>query len=273
MTRGKTAIFLSIREKATRLPKKVLLPIKGKAVTEHLIERLKTAKWADQLIMTTSVHPDDQVLAGIAEKCQISCFRGSEDDKLDRYFQAAQAYRVDFIVIVDGDDLLCDPVYIDRVIRKHQKTGADFVYCQGLPLGAASSGFTLKALERVCQIKRESDTEVWGGYFTKTGLFHVECVEAEEPLLRRPDVRMTLDYKEDYQFFQKIFDALYVPGRVFSLEEVMSLLARKPEIVQINQGVQKLYEENLARHTKISYEIPPRPPLEKGGRGDLESSR
>jgi spore coat polysaccharide biosynthesis protein SpsF (cytidylyltransferase family) len=273
MTRGKTAIFLSIREKATRLPKKVLLPIKGKAVTEHLIERLKTAKRADQLIMTTSVHPDDQVLAGIAEKCQISCFRGSEDDKLDRYFQAAQAYRVDFIVIVDGDDLLCDPVYIDRVIRKHQKTGADFVYCQGLPLGAASSGFTLKALERVCQIKRESDTEVWGGYFTKTGLFHVECVEAEEPLLRRPDVRMTLDYKEDYQFFQKIFDALYVPGRVFSLEEVMSLLARKPEIVQINQGVQKLYEENLARHTKISYEIPPRPPLEKGGRGDLESSR
>jgi hypothetical protein len=84
---------------------------------------------------------------------------------------------------------------------------------------------------------------------------------------------MTLDYKEDYRFFQKIFDALYIPGRVFSLEEVMSLLARKPEIVQINQGVQKLYEENLARHTKISYEIPPRSPLEKGGGGDLESSR
>src|SRR3989304_566525 len=171
MTREKTAIFLSIREKATRLPKKGLRPSKGKAVTEHLIERLKTAKRADQLIMTTSVHPDDQVLAEIAERCQISCFRGSEDDKLDRYFQAAQAYGVDFIVIVDGDDLLCDPVYIDRVIRKHQKTGADFVYCQGLPLGAASSGFTRKALERVCEIKRESDTEVWGGCFKKTGLY------------------------------------------------------------------------------------------------------
>jgi len=273
MTREKTAIFLSIREKATRLPKKVLLPIKGKAVTEHLIERLKAAKCADQLIMTTSVHPDDQVLAGIAERCQISCFRGSEDDKLDRYLNAAQAYGVDFIVIVDGDDLLCDPVYIDRVIQKHRETMADFVYCQGLPLGAASSGFTRKALERVCQVKRENDTEVWGGYFTQTGLFHVEGVEAEGALLRRPDIRMTLDYEEDYQFFQKIFDALYVPGRVFTLEEVMSLLARKPEITQINQGVQKLYEENLARHTKISYEIPPRPSFQKKGWGDLESSR
>jgi spore coat polysaccharide biosynthesis protein SpsF len=256
MSREKRAIFLSIREKATRLPKKVLLPIQGKPVTEHLIDRLKTAKLPDQVIMTTSTHPDDGVLAAMARRCGIPCFRGSEDDKLDRYLAAARADEVDFMVIVDGDDPFCDPVYIDRVIVKHLETGADFVACQGLPLGAASSGFTRQALEKVCQIKNECDTEVWGGYFVETGLFKVEYVQAREPLLQRPDVRMTLDYEEDYRFFREIFDALYVPGKVFSLEEVMSLLERRPEIIEINRGVQKLYEENLTCHTKISYTIP-----------------
>ena len=76
-----------------------------------------------------------------------------------------------------------------------------------------------------------------------------------DPLLRRPEVRMTLDYEEDYQFFQEVFAALYVPGRVFSLKEVMDFLNRRPEVIEINRGVQKLYEENLGRHTKISYEL------------------
>jgi spore coat polysaccharide biosynthesis protein SpsF len=256
MSKEKSAVFLSIREKATRLPKKVLLPLEGKTVTEHLIDRLKCSKLADDWIMTTSTHPDDDVLANLAAKTGIRCFRGSEEDKLDRYLQAARVHGVDFMVIVDGDDPLCDPVYIDRVILKHLETGADFVYTEGLPLGAGSSGFTRRALEKVCQIKTQKDTEVWGGYFLKTGLFQTAKVEVQEPLLRRPDVRMTLDYEEDYRFFQAIFEALYVPGKVFSLEEVMRLLQRRPEIIQINQVVQKLYEENLARHTCISYQIP-----------------
>ncbi len=261
MPREKNAIFLSIREKATRLPKKVVLPIKGRTITEHLIERLKLAKLPQELIMTTSTHPDDDILADLAAKTGIRCFRGSEDDKLDRYLQAAKTHAVDFMVIVDGDDPFCDPIYIDRVIVKHLETGADFVYCDGLPLGAASSGFTRQALEKACEIKTQNDTEVWGGYFLKTGLFKVAKVEAREPLLRRPEVRMTLDYEEDYRFFQEIFNALYVPGKVFGLEEVMKLLEKRPEIVQINQGVQKLYEENLARHTQIAYRLP----QEKGG--------
>lgn len=261
MPREKRAIFLSIREKATRLPKKVLLPIKGKTITEHLIDRLKLAKLPDELIMTTSTHPDDSVLAELAAKAKISCFRGSEADKLNRYLEAAKTYGIDFMVVVDGDDPFCDPIYIDRVIVKHLETGADFVYCEGLPLGAGSSGFTRRALEKVCQIKTQNDTEVWGGYFLKTGLFRVAKVEAREPLLRRPEVRMTLDYEEDYKFFQEIFEALYVPGKIFSLEEVMKLLNRRPEIIQINQAVQKRYEENLAAHTQISYRLPE----EKGG--------
>ncbi|MBN2517361.1 MAG: hypothetical protein JXB14_00795 [Candidatus Altiarchaeota archaeon] len=247
----KTAVFLSVREKATRLPKKILMEIGGRTVIEHLIDRLKTAERPDMIVLCTSVHPDDAILAEIAEKNGIEAFRGSEDDKLDRYLQAAKRFGVDFMVIVDGDDIFCDAGYIDRTIERFEKTGADFIATKGLPLGAASTGLKLNALEKACEIKAQNDTEVWGGYFTGTGLFKVEYIEAD-PEVRRPDIRMTLDYQEDFDFFKRVFDELYAPGRIFSLGEIISLIEKKPEIAGINKGVQKLYEENLKRHTKIA---------------------
>jgi spore coat polysaccharide biosynthesis protein SpsF (cytidylyltransferase family) len=100
-------------------------------------------------------------------------------------------------------------------------------------------------MRRVLENKAEDDTEVWGGYFTQTGLFDVRTLEPLNPLHRRPDVRMTLDYPEDLRFFEAVFDALYVPGKIFTFDEIMNLLEERPEIASINQGVQKLYEQGL----------------------------
>src|SRR5712664_2457154 len=88
----KTAIFLSIREKAKRLPGKVLREICGKTACEHLIDRLKLACKADLLLMTTSTHPGDAVLCEMATRAGIPFFRGSEDDKFDRYPRAAEKF-------------------------------------------------------------------------------------------------------------------------------------------------------------------------------------
>jgi spore coat polysaccharide biosynthesis protein SpsF len=247
----KSAVFLSVREKATRLPKKVLLEIKGKTVTEHLIDRLKTAILPDMVVLCTSVDPRDTILVEIAKKCNIPYFTGSEDDKLDRYLQAATQFGVDFMVIVDGDDIFCDPGHIDKKIVKFQETNADFIYCPDLPLGAASSGIKLEALKKVCEIKAENDTEVWGGYFLNTGLFKVAKLDVEDEELRHPEVRMTLDYQEDYEFFKAVFEGLYRPDIVFTLKEIMRLLKEHPEISNLNEGVQEAYLQNLKKHTRV----------------------
>ena len=247
----KREIFLSIREKATRLPKKVLLEIKGKTVTEHLIDRLKQAKLPDLIVLCTSTHPDDAVLVDIAKKNGIEYFRGSEEDKLDRYLNAALKFGIDFMVIVDGDDIFCDPVFIDKTIERFIQTDADFITCKELPLGVASSGIKLEALKKVCEIKDEKDTEVWGGYFTKTDLFTIEYLKVEDEELRHPEIRMTLDYPEDFEFFKAIFDRLYIPGNVFSLKEIMKLLQSNPHLIYLNKDLQKAYLENLKKHTKI----------------------
>lgn len=245
----KTAAFITVRMKSTRLPRKALLKIEGRTTIEHLIDRLKAAKLPDMVVLCTSIHPDDEVLVEVAKRNGIEAFQGSPEDKLDRYLRAARKYGIDFIVNVDGDDILCDPELIDRTIEHFKKTGADCIVWKGFPVGSVPTGVKVQALEKVCQLKEDKDTEVWGGYFTDTGLFKVEYLEADEDL-RHPELRMTLDYPEDLKFFKTVFTRLYEPGKIIPLREVVDLLLQTPEIAKINQKVKKAYEERLSMHAK-----------------------
>jgi spore coat polysaccharide biosynthesis protein SpsF len=246
----RTAIFLSARHKATRLPGKLLLEIAGRPALEHLIARLKTAGEPDLLILTTSTHAADDVLVEVAGRNAVPAFRGSEDDKLDRYRQAASAHDVEFAAVVDGDDLFCAPEYVDRAIQAYRRTGADYVTARGLPVGAACFGVSARALERVCALKAETETEVWGGYFTDTGLFEAVYVEAE-PDVRRPEYRMTLDYPEDLAFFRAVFERLHAPGSAFTLRDIVALLDAHPEIVDVNREAARWYEAHLKRAAPV----------------------
>jgi spore coat polysaccharide biosynthesis protein SpsF (cytidylyltransferase family) len=246
----KTGVFIKARVKSTRLPKKALLKIKGKSAIEHLIERAKLAVLPDIIVLCTSIHKDDVALVEIAKKNGIEYFQGSEDDVLQRYLDAAKKFNIGFFVNIDGDDILFAYEFIDKIIEVYRKTNADYITCVGLPIGAAPTGVKVKAVEEVCKIKDETDTEVWGEYFTGSGLFRVEYIEAEGEL-RCPEVRMTLDYKEDLEFFKEIFDRLYEPGKLFGLKEILNLLKNNPEIIEINRGMQEEYLKNLKRHTKV----------------------
>ncbi len=250
MKPGRTAIFLSVRDKATRLPGKVMRVIQGRRAIEHLIDRLKRSTRADSLVMTTSTNPGDDGLACIAAEQGIGSFRGSEEDKLRRYLDAAEAGGVEFCVVVDGDDLFADPACIDRIVDEYKATGADYIICDDLPVGVTGFGVKIEALRRVVELKAENDTEVWGGYFTQTGLFRCRLLEAK-PAHRRPDLRMTLDYPEDLAFFEAVFAELYRPGEIFSFDDVMELLARRPDIARLNAGMKERYEAGLGRAAPV----------------------
>jgi spore coat polysaccharide biosynthesis protein SpsF len=247
-----SAVFITVRMKSSRLPRKALLEIKGKPVIEHLIDRLKLAKSPDLIVLCTSTHPDDAVLVDVARKNGIEYFRGSEDDKLDRYLNAARRYSIDFIVVTEGDNIFYGPDIIDGIMDLYLRTKADYISCPGLPLGTAPHGIKVEALERVCQIKSERDTEVWGGYFADSGLFKVEHLEIPAEL-RRPEIRMTLDYPEDYEFIKAIFDRLYSPGKVFSLRDILSLLRKNPELMDMNRNVQEAYREHLKKSAPVGF--------------------
>ena len=204
----KTGLILSIREKSTRYPGKVLKEFHGQTVTEHLIDRLKMAKGFEKLIIGTSDDPRDKVFEQFATRKGIEVFFGSQEDKLKRYLQVCNYYNLDSVVIVDGDDILCFPEICTITAEEIRDSGYDVIFWDGLPVGAASSGITKDGLLRIMELKDESDTEVWGGYFRQSSEFSILDKTVKGNSLYGPTIRMTLDYEEDFIFFKKIFDEL-----------------------------------------------------------------
>jgi len=250
----KIGVLLSVREKATRLPGKVIKTIIDKNVTEHLISRLKMAEKIDEIIISTSTNEQDDVFEKIASSSNIKVFRGSEDDKLLRYLQTAKGFNLDAVIIVDGDDLLCFPEYVSRTagaLRENKE--ADVIFTTGLPLGAAASGIRKEALEKVMLLKDEDDTEVWGGYFTSGDNFNVAYIQAKG-IFNHSEIRMTLDYEDDLTFFETIFNELYTKNKQFTSYDVMKLLVHtKPEICNITISAQKKYEQHISTAATVKF--------------------
>jgi predicted dehydrogenase/spore coat polysaccharide biosynthesis protein SpsF (cytidylyltransferase family) len=211
------------------------------------------AKAIDTVVLATSTHPGDEVLANLAKSEGFLSFRGSEDDKLDRYYQAAVTHKLDGVIIVDGDDPFCFPEWIDNVAAVLREGDSDCVYISGLPLGAASTGLTTDALRRALEIKDEKDTEVWGGYFIGSGRFATREIKVDDPLLNHPEIRLTLDYDEDYELVCRAVEAL--GNRVdFTSHELMGLLLNKrPELALINRDAQVRYESHIQNSAPVKF--------------------
>ena len=232
----KIGYLITGRLKSTRLPRKLLLEIQGKSVIEHMIDRLKRSEYVDEIVICTSTHEQDAPLVEVAEKNGIQCFRGDADDVLVRLLGAAQQYDFDYILNITADCPFADPLYADKIVNEYLATNADLIRQFDLPHGVFSYGIKVEGLRKVVEIKGASDTEVWGRYFTDTGLFEVKDLDVENSHHRRPGLRMTLDYPEDFEFIKAIFDALYEEGKVFSLDQILDFLDQHPEVIDINKG-------------------------------------
>ncbi len=224
------AIFVTVRTASSRLPRKCLKRIKDKCTIEYVIDRVKTL--GVPVILCTSTLPEDDVLCAIALKNDIPFFRGSSEDKLMRWRDCAEKHNVDFFVSADGDDILVST----ELISKALETDLDFIENKDAPCGAFSTGIRVSALNKVCEMKNTTDTEMTDGYF-KTGLFKSGYLEI--PLeYYQPDIRMTLDYEDDFDFFVKVINNVPEP---YLLKDIIAYLDKNPEVLEINQHCQQMY--------------------------------
>jgi len=248
----KKAIFITVRSMSSRLPKKCFLEICGKKTIVHLINRVQQARLSDGIVLCTTNNPEDDILCDIASKEGISFFRGSEKDKLDRWRGAVEKYDVEFFITADGDDIFCDPELIDLCFLQYEKAKVDFIEGKDIPCGAFTYGIRSSALKKVCDIKDTDDTEMMWVYFTQTGLFSCTQLEGVPKILRRPEIRMTLDYKEDFQFFENIIEHFFAHGNSrFGLRDILGYLDGHPEVIKMNQCRQKEFLDNQKKKTKL----------------------
>tara|TARA_B100001123_G_C15332988_1_gene1031889 strand:+ start:2017 stop:3810 length:1794 start_codon:yes stop_codon:yes gene_type:complete len=243
--------FLIIgRLKSTRLPKKLFLEVKGKTIIAHMIERLKLAQRVDNIILCTSTNHQDKPLKKVAKDNNIDYYLGDPDDVLQRMLDAAKKFDLEYILTITADCPLVDPIYADKIVEQYLKSDADLIRQFDLPHGAFSYGLKVDALRKVVELKDNKDTEIWGRYFTDTGLFKILDLDVENSHHRRPGLRMTLDYQEDFEFFKTIYENLYVEGQQFSLTEVLNLLDENPEIIDINKNCVQKYKKRFVTHSE-----------------------
>ncbi|MDP2932966.1 MAG: hypothetical protein Q8N81_02435, partial [bacterium] len=187
----------------------------------------------------------------------IDCFRGSLEDKLIRWNGAVEKFHVDYFVTVDGDDTFADPELIDLAIEQMLANPCDFLKIpRDLVCGGAEFCISSSALKKVCEIKDTSDTEMMWVYFTDTGLFDVRDLLVSDPIFHNPKIRMTLDYPEDLEFFKRVFDEFNTDRNDIPLRKILELIARKPEIAEINFFRQEQFLQNQKNKTKLIVKNP-----------------
>ncbi len=224
--------IIQARMASTRLPGKVLLPLKGMPMLQFQIERLKKSKMLNSIGIATSKNPENKAIIELANKMGIPVFAGSEKDVLDRYYQAAKQFGFDVIVRITGDCPLADPAIVDSVIKRFLEDKVDYsnnIDPPTFPDGFDVEVFTFAALEKAwkestAQHHREHVT----AFIRETEGFKKTYVQNPIDLSK---LRLTVDNKEDFEIILSLVS--FLPDN-FSLQDVLKALEEHPELKEIN---------------------------------------
>ncbi len=237
----KTTIIVQARMGSSRFPGKILKPILGEPVLFRQLERIRKATSFDNLVVATTTRPDDDVIAEECKKRNYDVYRGSNENLLDRHFKAAQLYDTESVVKIPSDCPLIDPQVIDRVIGyyQHKRFKYDFVsnlHPQSYPDGNDVEIMSLDVLENAWKhAEKNFELEHTTPYiWDNPDKFRIGNVLWEKGIDLSKSHRFTIDYVEDYEFINRVYEELYPSYPDFSLNDILDLLSQKPEIMQIN---------------------------------------
>jgi spore coat polysaccharide biosynthesis protein SpsF len=236
-----TVAILQARMGSSRLPGKVLKPILGRPMLELQIERLRCCKRIDQLVVATSVNPEDQAITDLCLRVGVNYFLGDPEDVLDRFYQAAKQYNPEHVVRLTGDCPLADPALIDDLVEFYLSHRCDYAsncHEPSLPDGLDTEIFSFSALE---QAWKEAELPSHLEHVTPfirshPERFKIACYRYHTDLSH---LRWVVDEPEDLEFVRRVYEALYPMKPEFGTEDILDLLKRKPELVKLNEGFRR----------------------------------
>lgn len=220
---------------STRFPNKVMRTIFGKPMIELLLHRLSKAAAIDHIVLATSKQPANQPLVDHVKKLGFDVYQGSEDNVLERYYEAAKPYQPSSIVRITGDCPLVDPDLVDTLLTNFNDSNCD--YCTNtipptFPDGLDIEAFTFAALERAySKAQSPAEQEHVTPYIRDSGEFTIKNYRHSTDL---SDERWTVDELADFEVVSKVFEHFY-PRLDFSWLEVLALRQQQPNLFQANQ--------------------------------------
>lgn len=227
-------LVIQARMGSTRLPDKVLMNLGGKPVLSHVLERLKNLKEEYKRIIATSTLQRDNKIEEFCKENHILCFRGSENDVLDRYYQAAKLFKLEHIVRLTGENPLVDARNLEFLIKEHLRSDADyssnkFEVNSGLPIGVGCEIFKFSALQKSwIEGKKNNHREHINEYILENlHKFKASFVKAiNNRLSKCKDLRLTIDTKEDFEFVENIINLLKNNNLEINIQNICILKER-----------------------------------------------
>jgi len=250
----RTVAIIQARMASTRLPGKIMADLAGKPLLYHVVSRALQARTLDLVALATTDRSIDDEVAKLCDELGIPCFRGSEEDVLDRYYQAAKYFDADVVVRLTADCPMIDPLIIDKVVQVLIEE--DFEYVSNIldctyPDGLDTEAFYRKVLERAWrEANLKSDREHVTTYLRNhPEWFRLKNVSHTENL---SSFRWTVDEPQDLEFVRRVYEYLG-PDNSFGMTEILALLQKYPELKDINTGINRNegYQKALTEDTLI----------------------
>lgn len=250
--------IIQARMGSTRLPGKVMMDLCGSHVLEHVVSRLERSKFIDKIIIATTLDSNNQPIIDFCQKNNVSYYVGSEDDVLDRYYKTAIDNNMkddDIVIRITSDCPLIDPFVVDKVIEEHISNNNDYttnvIECT-YPDGLDCEVFNFSVLK-----------DTWVNANLSSQREHVTLYIRDNPDkfklgnvkndIDLSDLRWTLDEKEDFVFINEVYKNLYTKDSFFTMEDILDLLNKKPELLEINSEFMR--NEGLIKSLKEDVDL------------------
>lgn len=242
---SRIAAVVAARMKSTRLKKKASLPINGVASIRRCLENCLKIPGIDEVILATSHQPEDAVLADYLPP-GVRFWRGDADDVIGRYVRACDRYDIDVIIRITGDCPVVSPEIASFLLTAHFAAGADFTEPRAFAVGTNSQIYNTEALRRVIRlVGRAEYSEHMTYYMTNNpDIFKINIVDLPPKWIR--DYRLTLDYPEDLDMLNELFNKLEEKKMEARLPAIFSILDEHPHIPRINAHKTLVYRTDRA---------------------------
>jgi spore coat polysaccharide biosynthesis protein SpsF len=224
--------ILQARLGSSRFPEKVIAEISGKPVIAHIIDRLAQSQKVDEICVAIPNSASDDKLAALLEQYEVSVCRGSENDVLSRFIQAAYQTRAEIIVRAKANYPFLDWRLMDNLVEALESDQeAEFCSYKDLPYGIGTEVFRLKTLEKLDYlvkhpVLRKNVTR----YLHENPSPFATNFLTPPAGLARSELRLSMNSAEDFKLVTAIYDRLYQPGEAIPVDKVLDLLDSDPAL-------------------------------------------
>ena len=237
--------IVQARTGSTRLPNKIFKELCGKPILWHVINRLSYSKLIKQIIIATTNLSEDDKVEEFCKTNNILFYRGSSDDVLSRYYEAAKKFNADLIIRITSDCPVIDPQIIDKMTNNffdfYEKEKIDYMsntIIRTFPRGLDAEIFPFNVLEKThLEAKQDYEREHVTPYiYQHPEIFKIKNFTCEKDY---SFYRWTVDTIEDFKLIEKIYEALYKENDIFYFEDILKLFEEYPDLININKDVKQ----------------------------------